>query len=337
MKRRNRLLGAAAVMALVVPTMVGVSAASATPRPTAVETRVLASELHGTSGGTIGPDGALFVTEAVDGAVTRIDRRTGEASVFATGLPLQVIPLGGAIDVAFIGRTAYVLVTLVGPDVGGDQIDGIYRVDGPNSFTVIADLGTWSKDHPPTTPFDQDRGLQYAMQPVPGGFLVTDGHHNRVLGVTLSGRVVQLKQFDNIVPTGLDVSGTTVYMAEAGPIPHNPADGKVIAIGLRNPTIHTIAAGYSLLTDVEVGPCGGVYALSQGDSPGDVSAGSPALRNSGELVLARSDGTFTVVASGLDLPTSVDFVRGTAYVVTSLGQVLEITNVGSATARGGCR
>ena len=47
-------------------------------------------------------------------------------------------------DVAFIGKTAYALVTLVGPDVGGSDVVGIYRVDGPDSFTVIADIGAFS-------------------------------------------------------------------------------------------------------------------------------------------------------------------------------------------------
>jgi hypothetical protein len=47
-------------------------------------------------------------------------------------------------DVAFIGNTAYVLMTLVGEDLGGSDVVGIYRVDGPDSFTVIADLGSFS-------------------------------------------------------------------------------------------------------------------------------------------------------------------------------------------------
>ena len=59
-------------------------------------------------------------------------------------------------DVAFIGQTAYVLVTLVGPDVGGSGIVGIYRA----------------------------------------GFLVTDGHHNRVLHVSLDGEVTEFATFD---------------------------------------------------------------------------------------------------------------------------------------------
>ncbi|MCP2031309.1 glucose/arabinose dehydrogenase [Okibacterium sp. HSC-33S16] len=333
----HRLLSAAAVLALAVPTVMVASSASATPAPTPSETRVLASGLEGTSGGAIGPDGALYVTEGAIGVVTRIDPLTGAQSTFASGLPPAIIDIGGAIDIAFHGRTAYVLVSNVGADFEGTNTDGIYRVDGPSSFTVIADIGTWSREHPPTTAFDLPSGVQFALQSVPGGFLVSDGHHNRVLGVSLSGRILQLKQFDNIVPTGLELSGTTVYMAEAGPIPHNPADGKVIALGLRNPRIHTVASGFSLLTDVEVGPCRGVYALSQGDSPGTVPAGSPALRDSGELLLAQKDGSFAVVAGGLDLPTSVDFVGNTAYVVAGAGEVLVISNVSPAWTSGGCR
>jgi hypothetical protein len=66
--------------------------------------------------------------------------------------------------VSFIGNKAYVLVTLVSDDVGGDQVDGIYRVDGPGTFTVIADLGTFSRTHPPLTPFDVPTGLQFALR-----------------------------------------------------------------------------------------------------------------------------------------------------------------------------
>ena len=38
----------------------------------------------------------------------------------------------------------------------------------------------------------------------------SDGHHNRV---TRSGEVSELIQFGNIVPTGLETSGNTIYMA----------------------------------------------------------------------------------------------------------------------------
>jgi hypothetical protein len=288
---------------------------------------MLASGLQSTSGGTIGPDGALYLTEATIGEVTRVDPDTGETSTYARGLPPAVIGLGGAIDVAFIGDTAYVLVTVVGPDVGGDQIDGIYRVDDEDSFTVIADIGEFSRTHPPATQFDLDRGLQFALQRTSGGFLVSDGHHNRVLKVTLTGEVTEARAFGNIVPTGLESFGNFVLMAEAGPVPHLPETGKITAFHLDHPAEVTVASGASLLVDVEFGSCA-LYALSQGDSPGDVVPGSPALPNSGELLRVNLDGTFSVVAEGLNLPTSVDFIGGAALVITQ-SEVWKVTGLGN--------
>jgi hypothetical protein len=92
-------------------------------------------------------------------------------------------------------------------------------VDGPDRFTVVADIGAFSSANPPDMPVGVPTGVQYALEPYRGGFLVTDGHHNRVLQVTLDGEVTEVIAFDNIVPTGLAVSGHTVFMAEAGPAP----------------------------------------------------------------------------------------------------------------------
>ena len=349
MRIKRTALFAAAVTALVVPAVILPQTANAhhpggggSGGGGTSEARVLATGLQGTSGGTIGPDGALYVTEATIGQITRIDTRTGEASVFASGLPPAVVGLGGAIDVAFVGSTAYALVSLVNEDVGGTSISGIYRVDDTDSFTVIVDLAAWSTANPPATPFDQPGGLQFALQTVRGGFLVTDGHHNRVLRVTLPGRnggsaeVSQVAQFDNIVPTGLAVSGRTVYVAQAGPVPHDPSTGKVVSFDLGSPQPSDVASGYSLLTDVEFGKCDVLYALSQGDSPGIVSPGEPALRFSGELLRVVGDGAFAAVVDGLDLPTSVDFARDTAYIVAN-GEVLTVRNVGTGSGRHGWR
>ncbi|MBG6059221.1 sugar lactone lactonase YvrE [Cryobacterium sp. MP_M5] len=339
---KRTLFHAAALAALIVPSVLVPSIAGATTghgtdtEPGVAE--LLVSGLEGASGGGIGPDGALYVAEGTTGDITRIDPRTGDTSTFATGLPKAMIGLGGVIDVAFVGETAYALVTVVGPDAGGNQIDGIYRIDGPNTFTVIADLGEYSRTHPPATEYFLDRGVQFALQPVRGGFLVSDGHHNRVLSVSRSGEVSELIAFGNIVPTGLAVADKTVYLAEAGPVPHNPADGKVVSFPLRNPgteDVTDVASGFSLLVDVEFGRCGVLYALSQGDSPGNVPAGSPALPNSGELLRVNDDGTFSVVTADLNLPTSVDFVRDTALVVTHNGEVWKIRGVSRAAGDSG--
>ena len=291
---------------------------------------LLATGLEGATGSTIGPGGALYVTEGAAGRISRVDPQTGEITTFASGLPkaIPAIGIGGAIDVAFIGKTAYVLVTLVSPDVGGRDIDGIYRVDGPDSFTVVADIGEFNLHNPPTIPFPFfiPTGLQFALQTYRGGFLVTDGHLNRVLRVTLDGEVTELIAFGDVVPTGLAVRGNTVYMAEAGPVPHLPQNGEVVSFGPDSPTAAEVASGAPLLVDVEFGRGERLYALSQGEGSGG-PPGSPALPNTGSLVKVNGDGTFTFIMDGLDRPTSLEFIGDTAYVVTLTGEIWRIDGV----------
>jgi hypothetical protein len=219
-----------------------------------------------------------------------------------------------------------VLVTLVGSDVGGSDVVGIYRVDGPDTFTVIADIGQFSIENPPTTPFDVPTGVQYALDTYRGGFLVTDGHHNRVLRVTLDGDVSEFLAFDNIVPTGLAVSGNAIYMAEAGPVPHLPEDGKVVVFDPNTLTPTEVASGGPLLVDVEFGRGRRLYALAQGDFGGG-GPGAPALPDTGQLLEVNPDGTFTLVVDRLNQPSSLEFIKNTAYVVTLAGEIWKIEDV----------
>jgi hypothetical protein len=217
---------------------------------------------------------------------------------------------------------------MVGPDIGGTGTVGIYRVDGPSSFTIIADLGQWSIDNPSESDVFIPSGVYYALEPFRGGFLVTDGHHNRVLWVTLDGKISELIAFGDIVPTGLAARGNTVYMTEAGPVPHYPQDGKVVAFGPKSPTATEVASGAPLLVDVEFGRGRKLYALSQGDWSGQFgSEGSPADPNTGALVEVKGDGTLEVITDGLNQPTSFEFIGNTAYVVTLGGEIWKIDGV----------
>jgi hypothetical protein len=212
---------------------------------------VLATGLQGAFGSTVGPDGALYVTESAAGRISRINPRTGQITTFASGLPktIPAVGVGGATDVAFVGNTMYVLVTLVSPDVGGSSVDGIYRLDGPNHFTVVANIGDFNERNPPTIPFSffVKSGVLFAMKPYRKGFLVTDGHLNRMLQVTQDGQISILIAFDDIVPTGLTVQNATIYMAEAGPVPHLPQNGKVVAFKPGSEETTEVASGASLL------------------------------------------------------------------------------------------
>jgi len=323
------------ILALSIMLILGSSGVAAAKNPPATPTAtLLVTGLEGGSGSTIGPDGALYIPETLAGRISRVDPQTGEVTTFASGLPKQlaILGLGGVMDVAFIGNTAYALVTLVASDWGGSDIVGIYRVDSPDRFTVVADIGEWAIENPPDPSIiiDTPTGVQYAMQTYRGGFLVTDGHHNRVLRVTRDGEISEVIAFGNIVPTGLAVRGKTIYMGEAGPVPHLPENSKVMSFTLKSPTATQVASGaglhVGLLVDVEFGRGNTLYALSQGVWDG-LYEGSPALPNTGALVKVNPNGTFTVIVDGLNQPTSFGFIGNTAYVVTLGGEIWKIENV----------
>ena len=296
--------------------------ASATVVGSAADPRdPLVSGLAGASGSTVGPDGALYVTEGATGTITRVHPVSGKATTFASGLPPSLVGIGGAIDVVFVDGTAYVLVTLVGPDVGGSDVVGIYRVDGRHTFSVVADIGAWSLANPPATPFDVPTGVQYAIDAYGDGFLVTDGHHNRVLRVTLDGEISEFATFPNIAPTGLAVSGPLVLMAQAGPVPHLPEDGKVLALSAKLKTGLELASGGPLLVDVEFGCGGRIYALAQGEFPAGNPAGSPALPNTGSLLQMDHNGALQQLVGEVNLPTSLEVIDDTAYVVSLAGDI----------------
>jgi hypothetical protein len=332
MSTRHKLLVAlVALAAMILPL-----AASAAPPDAQPGTPELLATLAGgaASGSAIGPGRALYVPQPAAGEIWRVDPKTGDKTLFASGLPERFpgLPFGGVMDIAFYGSTAYALVTVVEPGlVACDPgLVGIYRIDGPSSSTLIADIGTFACDNPPPTAFALPTGVQYALEPFRGGFLVTDGHHNRVYRVTLDGTVTQMIQFGDIVPTGLAVRGNTIFMAEAGPVPHEPQHGKIVSFEAGSSSSATVASGARLAVDVEIGRGQTLFALSQGEFPcgGDPScAGSPASHDTGALLRANANGTMTTVADELDQPSSLEIIGNTAYVVTLGGDVVKIDDI----------
>jgi hypothetical protein len=312
---RALLLAAALTTALVVPVTTASAEGTATPLAT----------LPSAAGSVIGPGGDLFVASPADGAVYRIDPDTHEVSTFHTGLPLQVFPVGGVMDVAFQGSTAYALLSIVGPDVGGSDIVGIYRLDDTTSATPVVDIGAWAIAHPPVPEFFIQSGVQYAFEAHRGGFLVTDGHHNRVLWVDPAGSISELSTFDDIVPTGLETHGETVLVGEAGPTPHLPSTGRVVAVDARTGAEEgLVSAGTPLLVDVERGRGSSLYTLGQGYFVPGHEDGSPAEPDTGVLMRVMGDGGVVPVATGLDRPTSFEVVGDTAYVVGLGGDVVSV-------------
>ena len=170
------------------------------------------------------------------------------------------------------------------------------------------------------------------MQRYRGGFLVNDAHHNRVLRVRLGGRVSVFKDFgDNVVPTGLEISGRRVLVGQAGPVPHRPRTGRVVALRKGGERVVPLASGARLLVDVELASGNRLYGLSQGDWPYEGQEGKegfPAAPDTGALMLAGRDGRFRSVVARLDRPTTFEVIGETVYVVTITGKVLRISGLG---------
>jgi hypothetical protein len=336
-RRRSIALVAALALTLVVPgsgAWASERSAPAAPKVTVLNSTALSGQ---GSGSTIGPDGALYVTHGIDGTLLRIHPRTGAATVVGSGLPPRVIDIGAAMDVSFLGGRAYVLVSVAGADVGGDPetVTGIYRLRRDGTFSVFANLGRWSTNHPPKDPdWFVPSGVQYSMEVWRRGFLVTDAHLGRVIRVDRRGRISERVAFPtDAVPLGLEVADGRVYVSTAGPIPHVPADSHV-GVVRRDGSVRTVAgwgADYTgnrgLLVDVEQGRRDRLYGLLQGYwnlEPTPENEGFPAAPRTGEIVLVRPDGTFTTVVRRLDRPTSLELVGHTAFVVTVTGNVLRI-------------
>ena len=204
-------------------------------------------------GRRVGPDGWIYISPTGSPAPSsKVNPCTGVTRLVTSGLPTQVIPLGGAMDIAFRDHTAYVLVTLVSPDVGGTSV-GRHL---PHRRTALPDRGRGHRRvHPgPSTHHGLLRSpvaCSSALTPYRSGFLVTDGHHNRVLYVTTSGAVSEVETFSDIVPTGITKWHGRVYMTEAGPVPHLPEDGRVIRPAATGPPSATeVASGARLAVDV---------------------------------------------------------------------------------------
>jgi hypothetical protein len=335
MELRKKLLYSGAVAALATSSVLAPSVATANDDDSgrdAPEAELLVDGLDGAVGSTIGPDGDLYVTQGTEGKVTRIDPWSGDTSTFAEGLPEPAGEYGGAVDIAFLDDTAYVLVSLVDEEVGGDGKNGIYRIDDEDDHERIADVSQWNRDHLPDDEdlYDLKSGNPFAIHAVHEGFLVTDGNQNRLLHISEDGDdIEELVQFENVVPTGIEVDRKKIYIAQAGPVPHEPEDGRVVSLDYRDDfDEEEVASGAPLLVDVEFGKCDRLYALSNGESPEDAGPAEPAEEDTGELLEVTDDGDLEAVVEDLNLPSSVDFIGDTAFITSLAGEVWRVDDVG---------
>ncbi len=342
MKSESNLVALGSSFASIALILLTLSLGRASAAPPREPTKILLTQFDGIAfGSTVGPDGMLYVTDPQNGQILRVNPATGSYTVFAWGLPKTPPGWGdgGTFDVTFVGNTAYALVSEVSSDTSVADpsldlhgVDGIYRIDSPHCFTIIADIGTWSiaNPPPPTISVAVPSGVQYAFLPYRDGFVVSDAHHNRVLYVTLDGQIAQLLQFGDVVPTGLARWGTDFYMSQSGPLVQGPPRaeiGQVVAFDSKTLNPVEVVGGIPLPIDVEFGPGRTLYVLSQGTHAINDWEGSPADPDTGALLRVNPDHTTTTVVDHINLPTSVKFIGNTAFIVCYTGKIWRIENL----------
>ena len=237
------------------------------------------------SGSTIGPDKALYVTDGPGRPrpAGRSEDRRGQA-VRERPAPGNS-PCRASAERSMSPLSAHRVRARhhVGPVFGQPLVvNGIYRIEQDGSATPIADIGGWSIAHPPPADFFVTTGVQYALQEFRGGLLVTDGHHNRVLRVSRHGDIRQLTAFENVVPTGLDIHGSTIDMDRPALSACSAGrQGREIHVGVDGRD--DVASGAPLIVDVEFGRGRQLYALAQASgsyrrpqNPGEPAAPTPA-------------------------------------------------------------
>jgi hypothetical protein len=304
--------------------MVSASRAAAQATPAVGDpVRVVAGGLVNPRGFAFDRDGGIVVALA-----GRVGGTAGVAAIVAgcprtlvEGVPTsQVVfaaPVGVA-DVAFLNGDLYALVA--GGDIDrGAAVNGLYRVEADGELALVADVSSFIRDNPvAAVPGDYDTdGQPYAMLPDGDGFLITEGNSNQLLRATLDGGVTRIADLSrgHPIPTGIaPAPDGGVYVGYFSVAPYDEGTTKVVRVA-RDGTVTDVWTGLSLIMALAVDAAGGLYALEMatgyGDDGGDIGPGT------GRLVRQTAPDGLEVVATGLSLPSAMEFGPDGALYVAS--------------------
>ena len=343
--RNSLLLGSALAVAFTAPSPVSGKPVVVRGTPTPVIT-TYATGFNNPRGLKFGPDGMLYVAEggtgggnstvgqceqvpapvgpytgaATGGRISKVDSngvRTTVTDQFPSSQTSENL-VSGVADVAFIGDTLYAITAGSGCSHGVPNTDnGIFRVGGDGSITLVADLSAFQKAHPVAHPeaddFEPD-GTWYSMVAVRGSLYAVEPNHGELDRITTGGAISRVADISatqgHIVPTSVAYHGV-FYVGNLNTFPITPGASKILQI-TPGGSVSTVATGLTMITGVAFDSRGRMYVLEN-----TVTAGFP-TPGEGEIVRITG-GKKEVIVSGLALPTAMTFGPDGALYVSNLG------------------
>ncbi len=339
MRRNLRLL------ALILGLLALVSALAGTGAATSPPGTVVMSGLDNPRGLASGPEGGLYVAEAgrggpgppcsvvlgllqcvgPSGAVSRLWH--GAQARIATGLP-SYAPAGGAgatgpHDISLHGRGgAYVTIGLgANPAlraIFGQDFGHLARLKPNGSWRLDADISAYEATHNPDQSPVPDSN-PYGLLAQAGGRVVTDAGGNDLLRVASNGTISTLVVLPSrpqgrptdSVPTGVVVGPDgAYYVGELTGAPYFLDSARVYRV-VPGQAPQPYGPTFSFISDLGWGPDGHLYVLQLASATG--------LSGPGELFRVESNGTKTLVVSGLESPGGVVFGPDNGLYVSNRG------------------
>jgi sugar lactone lactonase YvrE len=291
----------------------------------------IASGLTNPRGFGWGPDGALYLAQAGwggDNHVAAIEGFTvdngltssvatvaqGCATPLAVGLPsvlwVEAGWVWGAMDVAFLGDDAYVLLSGAGPGwFSPTSFSGVYRINDNGTMTLVGDISTWLPQNPPAEiPFDYSPdGSLFDLEAAGDALLLSEAVGGQLLRVTPDGGITSVADLSvgHLVPTGIAVDDDgNAYVGHETAAPYVDGGSKVVKV-TPDGTVSDHWTGLTVVTDVAMGPDGTLYATEMATGFSGETAEMPA--DSGRIVRQTGPDSFEPVVTELPYPVNIGF------------------------------
>lgn len=306
---------------------------------------VLFIALAGSGGGqTVQPEapppfGPL--TTGDTGAIAAID--DGCPVDLATGIVSTRTPQGriyGAEAIAELNGQLYLLISNAGDRYGShERTEGVYRVGGDGSLTLLADHAAFLQNNPPAVAPPEgfpNPGNPVAMVSGNGALWIAD-ELNGLITKVVPGEdetLVADLSAQGFAPSDLALAADgSIYASSIGHAPFETGSSSVVNISPGG-DVETVWSGLTMASGIAIGNDGALYATERASGTND--SAPMGIPGTGRLVRQSGD-SFEVVADELDAPAAlgtgpdgaVYFVTGALDSTTGNGTIVRYAPDGS--------